>query len=163
MWWTSAVVVDLPLVPVIPTTLCGGKLRPRPCEQFDIADDFDARFFRAPGDRVAVKRQAGGDDDRVEPREVGVHEILNCGALGNCRARFLAVIPRRYLRPARQQRLHRRKAAPRKPQHRIMPAREGLGRDHRSLSVDSPASARTKLMIQKRITTVGSLQPRCSK
>ena len=25
MWWTSAVVVDLPLVPVIPTTLCGGS------------------------------------------------------------------------------------------------------------------------------------------
>ena len=29
--------------------------------------------------------------------------------------------------------------------------------------VDSPASARMKLMIQKRITTVGSLHPRCSK
>ena len=25
MWCTSAVVVDLPLVPVIPTTLCGGS------------------------------------------------------------------------------------------------------------------------------------------
>ncbi len=25
MWWTSAVVVDLPLVPVMPTTLCGGS------------------------------------------------------------------------------------------------------------------------------------------
>lgn len=26
IWWMSAVVVDLPLVPVMPTTLCGGKL-----------------------------------------------------------------------------------------------------------------------------------------
>jgi hypothetical protein len=25
-WWTSAVVVDLPLVPVMPTTLCAGRL-----------------------------------------------------------------------------------------------------------------------------------------
>ena len=42
-------------------------------------------------------------------------------------------------------------------------AGEGLGGDHLSLRVESPASARMKLMIQKRITTVGSLQPRCSK
>src|SRR4051812_16609961 len=42
-------------------------------------------------------------------------------------------------------------------------AGEGLGGDHLSLSVARPASARTKLMIQKRMTTVGSDQPRCSK
>ena len=44
-----------------------------------------------------------------------------------------------------------------------MLAGEGLGRDHLSFSVARPASASTKLMIQKRITTVGSDQPRCSK
>ena len=32
-----------------------------------------------------------------------------------------------------------------------------------SFSVERPASASTKLMIQKRITTVGSDQPICSK
>ena len=44
-----------------------------------------------------------------------------------------------------------------------MLAGEGARGDHRSFSVDRPASASTKLMIQKRITTVGSDQPRCSK
>ena len=73
------------------------------------------------------------------------------------------IIPRRYPRPARQQRLNRRQPAPGKPEDGVMFSGEGPGGDHLSLSVDSPASARMKLMIQKRITTVGSLQPRCSK
>jgi hypothetical protein len=34
---------------------------------------------------------------------------------------------------------------------------------HRSFSVDRPASASTTEMIQKRITTCGSVQPFCSK
>ena len=45
---------------------------------------------------------------------------------------------------------------------RLLPG-EGPGGDHLSLRVESPASARMKLTIQKRMTTVGSDQPRCSK
>ena len=47
MWWTSAVVVDLPLVPVMPTTLCGGRLGARQREQFDVADQRHAGRARA--------------------------------------------------------------------------------------------------------------------
>ena len=78
-------------------------------------------------------------------------------------ARFFLRVPRRDLRPACKQRLDRREARARKPVHRIMLAGEGLGGDHLSFSVARPASASTKLMIQNRITTVGSDQPKCSK
>jgi hypothetical protein len=72
-------------------------------------------------------------------------------------------VPRSHARTARQQRFHRRQPRPGEPVDSIMFAREGPGRDHRSFSVARPARASTKLMIQKRITTVGSDQPRCSK
>ena len=52
---------------------------------------------------------------------------------------------------------------PREAVDRVMLAGEGPGRDHLQLQRARPASASTKLMIQKRITTVGSDQPRCSK
>ena len=154
------------------------QLGPRPGEQLDIADDLDAGVARALRDRVAVERQAGGDDDGVELGEVGVVEVGDPAlelpersltrsvlrrAWPSSFARFLLVVPRRHPRPARQQRLDRRQAAPRKTKDSIMFSGEGLGGDHLSLSVDRPARARMKLMIQKRITTVGSLQPRCSK
>ena len=44
-----------------------------------------------------------------------------------------------------------------------MLAGPGARSDHRSFSVLSPASASTKLTIQKRMTMVGSDQPICSK
>ena len=44
-------------------------------EQFDVADDFDAGFAGAGGDRVAVEGEAGGDDDGVELGEVGLGEV----------------------------------------------------------------------------------------
>ena len=86
------------------------------------------------------------------------HELRSQGG-----TRFFIRIPRRDLRPVGEQRLDRRQPAPGKAQHGIMFSGEGSCGDHLSLSVDSPASARMKLMIQKRITTVGSLHPRCSK
>src|SRR5438128_1883035 len=86
--------------------------------------------------------------------------VLN---LRNQRLRQAIIVPCQYLRAARQERPHRRRARSGEAQHRVFLAGEGLGRDHRSFSVARPASASTKLMIQKRITTVGSDQPRCSK
>jgi phospho-N-acetylmuramoyl-pentapeptide-transferase len=78
------------------------------------------------------------------------------GALG-------AVVPRGDPGTAGEQRRNRRQPAARKAEDGEVLAREGWCRDHLSFSVERPASARMKLMIQKRITTVGSLQPRCSK
>ena len=105
---------------------------------------------------TAPRREAGGRRRAMAPPHASPSG-------GRAFPRLFLIIPRRHPRPARQQRLDRRQPAARKAEHGIMLSGEGPGRDHLSLSVDSPASARMKLMIQKRITTVGSLQPRCSK
>ena len=155
------------------------QLGPGAGEQLDVADDLDARLAGALGDRVAVERQAGGDDEGVELGEVGGVEVGDTSSPEGGGQRIVPTprppssrqpplagflrIPRRHLRAARKQRLDRREAGPRQAVHRIMLAGEGAGGDHRSFSVASPASASTKLTIQKRITTVGSDQPRCSK
>src|SRR5436190_5296846 len=78
-------------------------------------------------------------------------------------ARFLFRVPRRHLGATGEQCFHRCQPGTRKAVDRIMLAGEGARGDHRSFNVLSPASARMKLTIQKRITTVGSDQPRCSK
>ena len=70
MWWTSAVVVDLPLVPVMPTTLCGGKVGAGQREEFDVADDGDASRACLGGERVGVERNAGGHDQGVEAGQI---------------------------------------------------------------------------------------------
>ena len=134
-------------------------------EQFDVADDLDPGLARALRDRVAVERQAGGDDDAVEAGEVGCRRSSSSGDARRAprAARRLIVIPRRHPRPARQQRVDRRPPAAGEAEDGVMLAGEGGAGDHLSLRVERPASARMKLMIQKRITTVGSLQPRCSK
>ncbi len=72
-------------------------------------------------------------------------------------------VPRRHPRATRQQRTHARRARACEPQHSVAPAAPERRDDHRSFNVESPASASTSAMIQKRITTVGSLQPSCSK
>ncbi len=114
-------------------------------------------------DRVAVERQAGRDDQGVELGEVGAIQVGQLGAFGQLRARFFACIPRRDLRPAGPQRGDRRQPGARQAVDRIMLAGPGGRRDHRSFSVLSPASASTKATIQKRMTTVGSDHPLCSK
>jgi 5-oxoprolinase (ATP-hydrolysing) len=79
------------------------------------------------------------------------------------RARRFIPIPRRDLRARCQQRVDGCQSRARKAQDGIMFSGKGARRDHRSFRVARPASASTKLMIQNRITTVGSLQPSCSK
>jgi hypothetical protein len=56
------VVVDLPLVPVMPTTLCGGSVGAGLREQLDVADDRHAGQ-RARGDGMAIERNARRNDD----------------------------------------------------------------------------------------------------
>src|SRR3954447_13229096 len=110
-----------------------------------------------------VKSKPRGNDEAVELAKVRLVEV------GDERARWrscpcvLLCVPRANLGPARQQRSRCRETRPRQTIDRIFLVGEGLGCDHLSLSVLRPARASTKLMIQKRITTVGSDQPRCSK
>src|SRR5207253_11492624 len=112
-----------------------------------------------PRDRVAVERQSGSDDEAVELGEVDLVEVNNRRAGRRVRPRLLLGVPRGDLRTAGEQRLDGGEPRPRQAVDCIMSAGEGLGRDHLSLSVANPASASTKLMIQKRMTTVGSDQP----
>src|SRR5262245_59010325 len=139
------------------------QLRACPGEQLDIADDLHPRFLRAPGDRVAVERQARSDDDGVEAAQIAAYEIFELDTGWRLAPRLFLVVPRRDPGPAGKQGLDRRQAATRETQDSIMFSGEGPGGDHLSLRVESPASARMKLMIQNRITTVGSLHPKCSK
>ena len=85
------------------------------------------------------------------------------GERGKGLPRIFPLVPGHHLSAAGEQRLDRRPAGAREAEDGIFLPREGARRDHRSFSVDRPASASTKAMIQKRITTVGSLQPFCSK
>src|SRR3954469_17611005 len=139
------------------------KLGAGASEQLDVADDLDARFASTLHDWVTVERKAGRDDQAVELREAHFVEIGDLRAYRRLTPRLLVRIPRGDPRAAGKKRLGSRQPRARKAVDRIMLAREGLGRDHLSFRVERPASASTKLMIQKRITTVGSDQPRCSK
>jgi hypothetical protein len=132
-------------------------------EELDVADDFEARLTGPGGDGVAVERQAGGYDEAVELAEVRFVQAGDFGPRRRLCPRLFLRVPRSDPRVAGKQRLRRRQPGPSQTVDRIMLAGEGLGRDHLSLRVESPASARTKLTIQKRMTTVGSDQPRCSK
>ena len=76
---------------------------------------------------------------------------------------FFTVVPRGYLRAASQQTFYSRHPLASEPEDGIALADKGGGCDHLSFSVDSPISASTIETIQKRITTVDSCQPNCSK
>ena len=131
-------------------------------KQLDIADQRDVRALGRGDDRMAVERHAGRDDHAVEPLEVDHERIGERDPVGHLLARFLTAVPGGHLGPAVDQHLHGRATRARKPEHGVALACEGAIRLHRSFSVDRPISARTMATIQKRITTVLSLQPICS-
>ena len=143
------------------------QIRPGHREQFDVTDDWHADRSCGLGNRVAVERHAGGHDHPVHSRDGGrnrigqLHLIAELGLQGH--ARFLAAVPGHDFRPAVHQRAHHRHSRAREAENRIARAGEGGGDDHRSFSVDRPIRARTMETIQKRITTVSSFQPFCSK
>ena len=73
------------------------------------------------------------------------------------------VVERDDVRAAREQRARARHARRAEAEQRDLLAGEGGDRDHRSFRVESPTSASTIEMIQKRITICGSVQPFFSK
>ncbi len=133
-------------------------------KQLDVADDRHMRLARVRGDRVAIERNARRDDDAGKTDQVDLERIADIGAERHrIVARFLAVVPRRDARAAGDERLDGRQTRARQSQHRIAATGKGARGDHRSFKVASPASARTIETIQKRMTTVDSGQPSCSK
>ena len=139
------------------------QIGPRHCEQFDVTNQWQALGLCLFGDRMAVDRNAGRHHNSLIARQIGKQRIGYGCNIGNFCARAFVIVPRQYLRATRNQRVRRGKTGARKSQDCELPVFKGGGTDHLSLRVDSPASARTKATIQKRMTTVGSDQPSCSK
>ncbi len=113
-----------------------------------------------PGDSARAATLAPVDLRRITKRE---------SVSGERRAGFLAVVPGQDLRrkaggersapprvPSAREAEHGDPADPSKPGTAIIAA-------YRSFNVASPAIARIEAMIQKRMTTVGSSHPFCSK
>lgn len=155
-------VVDFPLVPVIPTTRCDGNAG-RAWENSSIPDDWHPVLRCLLGDRLTVEGHAGRHDNGIIARQIRCQGIGNLGLVGDAIAQFFAIVPGEQLRPACVQAFEGRHAGPGQPQYGIALACKGGRDDHLSFNVASPASASTRLMIQKRITMVDSDQPSCSK
>ena len=132
-------------------------------KQFDVADHRHPRRARMGGDGMAVERHAGRDDDARIAGQINRQRIGQRHPPFEGHARFLARVPRGHLRAAGQQRFDRRHARAGKAQHGITLSGKGGRDDHRTFSVARPSSASTIETIQKRITTVDSFQPSCSK
>ena len=140
-----------------------GLARPRESEQLDIADQRHPGLARPRRDRVGVERHAGGEDHAVEAREVDLQRIGDGGDGRNLFPGPGPAVPRRHVRAARMKRGDRRQAAASETENRIALAAKGRRENHRTFSVARPSSASTMETIQKRITTVDSDQPNCSK
>ena len=133
-------------------------------EKFDVADHGHMRLARVRGDGVTVQGDAGRDHDAGEADKVDVERVADVGAERHrLVAGFLAVVPGGDARAAGDERLDSRETRARQSQYRIAAAGKDARGDHRSFKVASPASARTIETIQKRMTTVDSGQPSCSK
>src|SRR6185369_13115358 len=136
-------------------------------EQLDVADHLDrgiAREADAPMRRRMGQRHAGREHQRRDLTPVDVAQVgdRNPGGARLLDRRF-AVVERHHIRAAREQRARTRKAGSAEPEQRDLFAGQAGERDHRSFSVERPASASTIEMIQNRITICGSVQPFCSK
>ena len=148
----SAVVVDLPLVPVIamtgarPDSGIGADLAR---EQFDIADDFDACAFSTTSCGAGMRqRHAGREHQRLElvPRPVAPRRDV--APSPSAMRRVFLVVPGIDARAARLQRAHRRHAGARQSEDADVLMREGAGRDHRLTAASRwrgrPAPARPR-------------------
>ena len=169
MWAISAVVVDLPLVPVTPmkrALRAGGAHRAE--EELDVPEDRDAgargagrRGMRLrKGVRDAGREHQGGGVGRNRER-VGETDHVGRGC-----ANGGIVVPRRHVARPRGERERGGKPVAAEPEHgETLTGENGRERRpaHRSFSVARPTIARIEEMIQKRMTIVGSAQPFFSK
>ena len=138
-------------------------MRARLREKLDIPDHRDAEFRRMTRNGMRVERHAGADDRAVVAGQVGLERIGEHRPPGEGLAPFRPRVPGEHMGSARQQRLHRSLARAGQAENGKLLAGPGGADDHRSFSVASPRIASTMATIQKRITTLLSLQPNCSK
>ena len=162
--------VDFPLVPVIATKGAagapGGALTDK---ELDVADDRRARRMRALDRPVRLRmgqRHSRRQHEEIEAAPVGFGEI---GEPNPGRDRPIAglgaVVPDRDLRAAIDERADRRQTRSAEAEDGDFLTAQRFDRGHRHLSLSEarPTIARTKAMIQKRITICASDQPSCSK
>jgi hypothetical protein len=147
----------------------GRMAPPLAAEQLDVADHRHGGRTCEPDRPVRRRmgeRHAGREHERRNGRPVGLAQIGSCAAGGlRLRHPFGVVITRDHVGTAGRQRLAACEARATETKDRNGLADEGGDRnhDHRSFRVESPISASTTEMIQKRITICGSVQPSCSK
>ena len=169
----SAVVVDLPLVPVMATNGASGAWRRRSRQNSSMSP-----ITSTPALRASSTLQCGADGSAERPAPAPAprcsHQssVAQIGGRNAGRARLAPRSrhcrrrrPRRRRRPAARWQLARPEP-PRPNTATVLPAKvvTGITRvGSPQLQVDRPASASTTATIQKRMTICGSVQPSCSK
>ena len=169
-WAISAVVVDLPLVPVMATNGASGALAPRSRAKSSMSPTIGTPASSA---RLTVQcgfgwvsGTPGASTNSSEAAPVGVSEIDERNARGgSALASRRAVVPGGDLGAAGDQRPRGRQPRAAEAEEGDALSAQGLDRRHRHLSFSEarPTIASTKAMIQKRMTICGSDQPSCSK
>ena len=138
-------------------------------KQLDVADDLDGGIVREthrPVRRRVSERHARGKHQCGNLRPVDLPQIggRDAGAVRLATVSASSSQPTTSAPPASSALALARPEPPRPNMASFFPAKMVTGiMLHRSLSVDSPASASTTATIQKRITICGSVQPSCSK
>ena len=139
MWAASAVVVDLPLVPVMAMNgAVGAPRRALAREQLDVADDLDAGAARQLDRPVRLRmrqRHAGRQHQRGEAAPVALAKIADGDALllGPGDAVGI-VVPGQHVGAAFDQRVRGRQPGPAEPEEGDLLAVERACRDHLLLS-----------------------------
>ena len=161
-------VVDLPLVPVMATNgEFGASLRRSRQNSSTSPITSTLAFFASTTDQCGAGC-VSGTPGVSSSADIFDQSILRRSAVAMPAARAFvdagrAVVEGDHLGAARDQSLRARQPRAAEPEQRDLLSSKAGDRDHRSLSVASPASASTIAMIQNRITICDSVQPSCSK
>ena len=147
--------VDLPLVPVMPTTRRG----PSSSANRSTSPRIGTPAALAAAISGWLERHAGAGHQQ---RQTG-HVAWRAGTERRLRHGLGPVVERQHVGAGGGQRPRGGEAAPGHAQDAHLAAGVALEPGHRSFNVERPTSARTMAMIQNRMTIVGSCQPIFSK
>ena len=164
----SAVVVDLPLVPVIATNGASGAVLRRSRQNSSMSPITSTAALRASPTVQCGAGWVSGTPGASTSAAIRLQSMWRRSATGMPAARAFSTLASvssnatTSAPPASSALALASPEAPRPNSATFFPANVG-DRDHRSFSVESPTSASTIEMIQNRITICGSVQPFCSK